>query len=194
MESPLRGLVRLFACGVAVTLLAAGCASDTAPPTATTLISPGTSVAQIAVGSANIFGGTAAAVTGMNVTSTLRTTQGKSVLVSTPFITGPMKLPTTTGIPDGTGSTIESGPTAAEVASESITATNQVTPGAGSGSITATTFGVSGGDFANGFLPQNADNVGNVAFNPYVQPVYDPANFGLWTLGFGLPSPFRTPH
>jgi len=171
MELDLRSFVRLSAFGALVGIVVAGCSGATGPPTPKTIVNPGDSVAQIAVGTANIYGGASTAVVGLNVTSTMRTPDGNSVLLSTPYITGPFKLPATLGVPDGTGSTIETGPTATEVATESITSTPQVPPG--TVNIPPSSFGVSGGDFANGFLPQNAGNAGNVSFNPYVQPLYD---------------------
>jgi len=175
MEFDLRSSVRLSVFGALVAVVVAGCAGATGPPTAKTIVNPGNSVAQLAVGTVNLYGGTTYAMTGMNVTSTLRTPDGKSVLVNTPYITGPFKLPAYSGVvADGSGSTIELGPTPTEVAAESITATPQVPPG--TVTIPPSTFGVSGGDFANGFQPSNADNVGGFFLSPYVEPLYDVFN------------------
>lgn len=166
----------------AVAVAVVGCSSSaTAPPTATTVVSPALSTLQVAVGTANLYGGDPKAGNqsiGMNVVTTLRTPQGKSVLVSTPTLTGPFTLPATTRatafgiVPDASGSTVELGPTTAELAHGGmISATPQVPPG--TVQINPSSFGVSGGDFANGFMPSNADNVGTVSDTPYVEALYD---------------------
>jgi hypothetical protein len=172
MEMTLKRLLRLSGCG-AFAVVVAGCSSSaTAPPTATTSVSPAASTLQVAVGTANLFStGESGSTIGMNVVTTLRTPQGKSVLVSTPTLTGPFTLPSTPGTPDGSGSTVETGPSAAEIAHGGmISATPQVPPG--TVQINPSSFGVSGGDFANGFMPSNADNVGSVSDTPYTQPLF----------------------
>lgn len=152
----------------------AGCAGNAAsPPEATTVVSPSTAKAQIAVGTANLFG----TLTGMNVVSTMRTPSGSSVLLSTPTLTGPFVLPATAGTETSTGATIADGPSASEIATGGIiSGTPQVTPGTPTSQIAATTFGIRGGLFANGFIPANADNVGNARVTPYTQPLYDQAD------------------
>jgi hypothetical protein len=181
MENVLKRLLR-FSGFAAVAVAVVGCSSSaTAPPTATTVVSPALSTLQLAVGTANIYGGDASSGNqsmGMNVVTTLRTPQGKSVLVSTPTLTGAFTLPSaggttgTPGLPDGTGSTVERGPAASEIAHGGIIgATPQVPPG--TVQINPSSFGVSGGDFANGFMPSNADNVGTVNDTPYAQALYD---------------------
>ncbi len=164
------------AAGAAIAGLAiAGCGGNSAsPPGAVNVVSPSSAKAQIVVGTANIFG----TKNGMNVVTTLRTPSGSSVLLTTPSITGPFALPATPGTPDGSGSTLITGPTAAEIArGGAITATPQVTPG--TTAITPSTFGVSVGLFANGFLAANADNRGTIVDTPGLQPFYDPVNAGL---------------
>ena len=102
------------AAGAAIAVIAiAGCGGNAAsPPGAVTVVSPSSATLQLAVGTANLFGSS----TGLNVVTTLRTPAGKSVLVSTPTLTGPFVLPATAGSPDGNGSTIASGPSASELA------------------------------------------------------------------------------
>lgn len=149
----------------------AGCAGNAAsPPEAVTVVSPSTAKAQLAVGTANLFG----TITGMNVVATMRTPSGSSVLLSTPTLTGPFVLPATPGTKTSTGATIADGPSASEIATGGIiSGTPQVTPGTPASQIAATTFGIRGGLFANGFIPANADNVGNARVTPYTQPLYD---------------------
>ena len=158
------------AAGAAIAVIAiAGCGGNAAsPPGAVTVVSPSSATLQLAVGTANLFGSS----TGLNVVTTLRTPAGKSVLVSTPTLTGPFVLPATAGSPDGNGSTIASGPSASEIAAGGIiSGTPQVTPG--TVNIAASTFGTSGGVFAGGFQPSNADNQGSAALQPYPQPNYN---------------------
>lgn len=157
----------------AVALVAiAGCAGNAAsPPQATTVVSPSSAKAQLAVGTANLFG----TITGMNVVATMRTPSGSSVLLSTPTLTGPFVLPAVPGTNTSTGATIADGASASEIATGGIiSGTPQVTPG--TPVIAATTFGVVGGLFANGFIPANADNVGTALVTPYTEPLYDQAD------------------
>jgi hypothetical protein len=161
------------AAGAAIAIVAiAGCGGNAAsPPGAVTVVPPSSSTLQLAVGTANLFGTS----TGLNVVTTLRTPAGKSVLVSTPTLTGPFVLPPTAGTPDANGSTITSGPSASEIATGGIiSGTPQVKPG--TVNIAATTFGTSGGVFAGGFQPSNADNQGTAALAPYTQPNYNNAD------------------
>jgi hypothetical protein len=173
MYGPLKvTFLKLFtrSAGAAIAGLAiAGCGGNAASPEgATTVVQPSTSKAQIVVGTANIFG----LHTGMNVVATLRTPSGSSVLLTTPSIVGPFTLPTTAGTPDGSGSTILTGPSSTEIAhGGEITATPQVAPG--SNITNFTTFGIDVGLFANGFLPANADNRGDIVDTPDPQPFYD---------------------
>lgn len=148
----------------------AGCSGNAAaPPEAVTVVSPASAKAQIAVGTANIFG-----TPGLNIVATLRTPQGKSVLLTTPTVTGPFALPATAGSPDSTGATIVTGPSASEIATGGIiSASAQVAPGTPASQIPATTFGTRGGLFAGGFQPSNADNLGTVRSLPYAVPAYD---------------------
>lgn len=155
----------------AATLAVAGCGGNSAsPPSATTVVSPTSAKLQVAVGTANLFG----LATGLNVTSTLRTPSGNSVLLNTPKLTGPFVLPATAGTADANGATIVDGPSPSEIkAGGIISATPQVLPGTPAASIPATTFGIRGGIFAGGFQPSNADNIGTVRSTPYTEPSYD---------------------
>lgn len=173
MENHLNSIKRVVGSAIAVGAIA-GCSGNAAsPPGATTVVSPSSVKALLAVGTANIFG----TATGLNVVATMRTPQGKSVLVSTPTLTGPFTLPATPGTPSATtGATIAKGPSASEIAQGGIiSGTPQVLPGTPGSQIAATTFGIRGGLFANGFFPGNADNLGTVRDTPYTEPLY---NFG----------------
>jgi hypothetical protein len=79
--------------GAALVLAACSAGSTTAP--SITVVPPGVGdKLQFAVGTANIYGGTAGAATGLNVVSTFRQGNGHSATgVNTPFITGPFTLP-----------------------------------------------------------------------------------------------------
>ena len=159
----------------AVALVAiAGCAGNAvSPPGATTVVSPSSAKAQLAVGTANLFGTS----TGMNVVATMRTPSGSSVLLSTPTLTGPFALPAAPGTKTSTGATIADGPSASEIATGGvISGTPQVAPGTPMSQIPATTFGIAGGLFANGFIPANADNLGVARVTPYTQPLYAQAD------------------
>ncbi len=172
-------IVRIAAASVA-TAVVAGCGGNSAsPPGATTVVPPSSAKVQVAVGTANLFG----LATGLNVTSTLRTPDGHSVLLNTPKLTGPFTLPSTAGtanagssiLDSGQAATIDSGPSAAEIASGGvISGTPQVLPGTPTANIAQTTFGIRGGVFAGGFQPSNADNIGSAFTAPYRQPSYDP--------------------
>lgn len=157
--------------GSALAVIAiAGCSGNAAaPPGVVTVVSPASAKAQIAVGTANIFGNP-----GLNIVATMRTPQGKSVLVSTPTVTGTFTLPATAGTPNSVGATIDSGPSASEIATGGIIGgTPQVPPGTPASQIAATTFGIRGGLFAGGFQPSNADNLGTARTAPYNVPSYD---------------------
>jgi|GEM_PF-272995 len=82
-----------LAAGAVVSLAACSAGSTTAP--GITVVPPGAGdKLQFAVGTANIYGGTAGAATGLNVVSTFRQGNGHSATgVNTPFITGPLTLP-----------------------------------------------------------------------------------------------------
>jgi hypothetical protein len=180
--------ISIRAAGAALAGLAiAGCGGNAASPEgAVTVVQPSTTKAQIVVGTANIFG----TKTGMNVVATLRTPAGSSVLLTTPSISGSFTLPAIGGTPDGSGSTLVTGPSPYEIRhSGMIGATPQVAPG--TTTIAPSTFGVDVGLFANGFLPANADNRGDVVDTPDYQPFYDPANATLLSTGaIGDPNSF----
>ncbi len=154
------------------TIAVAGCGGNSASPQGATIVVPPSSAkVQVAVGTANIFG----LATGMNVTSTLRTPDGHSVLLSTPRLTGPFALPGTAGTPNNVGATIDTGPSPSEITLGGvISGTPQVLPGTPASQIPPTTFGVRGGVFAGGFQPSNADNIGTARTTPYQEPSYDP--------------------
>jgi len=164
---------------------------------------------QLAVGTANLYG----TATGLNVVSTYRQASGLSnVLVDTPTITGPFKLPTAGGAGGGVDiySTLPDGPSVEEVAvggqitgtSQSIhigtPACDQTTPctvasstgGTVSVAPNTSTFGQSGGVFTNGISPGNSTTGGVAAsYVPYTEPMYDTVS-GNAFIPFGGPPAF----
>ena len=163
-------ITRIAAVSLA-TFAVAGCGGNSSSPVGSTIVvPPSSSKVQVAVGTANLFG----LATGLNVTSTLRTPSGNSVLLNTPKLTGPFVLPAAAGAPDANGATIATGPSASEIAAGGVISSSaQVLPGTPAASIPATTFGIRGGIFAGGFQPANADNIGTVRNIPYTEPSYD---------------------
>ncbi len=166
--------------GAAVSITACT-AGQTGPPTQTT-VSPvvsGNSKLSLAVGTANIAGQTGL---GLNVVPLYRQKDGASaVLVDTPKLTGPFKLPTVPGSL-GTGgqydvnSTAATGPSLAEIAGKFIEGSPQ-SGQIGIPSKVNSTFGTSGGVFGNGFAPGNYGTSGLPAsFTPYYQPFYSGTN------------------
>jgi hypothetical protein len=149
---------------------------------------------QLAVGTANLYG----TGTGLNLVSTYRQAGGLSnVLVDTPTITGPFKLPDSSPVGGESFdpfSSLPVGPSVEEVATgATITGTSQflhpgtppcdqVTPctvaNATGGTTTlapnTSTFGQAGGVFTDGIAPDNSNNGGTSFTNvPYTQPIYD---------------------
>lgn len=147
----------------------AGCTSgQTTTPTVTSVNPIATSRLQLAVGTANVNGNK-----GLNVVTTLRQTNGTSVLFNTPTLTGPFaftvagaNVSTTSGSVNG--STIsKAAPSTAEVAAGSIGGTNPALTnppnqaGAPVPAAAQTTFGIFGGVAATGFALSNS-NVNSV--------------------------------
>jgi hypothetical protein len=203
--------LRLSTACVAVSAILAGCGgggSNGLPKINST--NPVSGSLQFAVGTANLYG----TGIGLNVVSTFRQANGlSSVLVDTPTITGPFKLPV--GEPGIVGSgvdpysTLPVGPSVEEIASGQITGTSQsLHPGtpacdsttpcnvasASGGTVTVapntSTFGQSGGVFTNGISPGNYTNQGVAAsYVPYTQPLYDTSS-GNAFVPFGGPPAF----
>jgi len=84
-----------FGVAAGASLLIAACSAGSTTAPSITVVPPGVGdKLQFAVGTANIYGGTAGAATGLNVVSTFRQGNGHSATgVNTPFITGPLTLP-----------------------------------------------------------------------------------------------------
>ncbi|MGH7745356.1 MAG: hypothetical protein ACREQ5_11265 [Candidatus Dormibacteria bacterium] len=119
-------------------------------------------VLQLAVGTANIQG-----TAGLNVLATFRQPNGKSVLLDTPAVTGPFKLPAAAGTPDGNLSTIETGPGPTEVGTSTMTGTAQT-------ATSPSTFGLSGEVAGLGIEPFNSTNGGTpYSYVPFTLPLYD---------------------
>ncbi len=180
---------RLAVSCVALSAVLGGCAGggSNGIPKITSVNPLSTGVLEFAVGTANLYG----SASGLNVVSTYRQSNGLSnVLVDTPTITGPFKLPT--AAPAGNfpvdpystladaGSMAPSGPSVEEVAAGGeITGTSQsvhlgtpacdeLTPcsvaSASGGNVTVppntSTFGQAGGVFVDGISPGNSTTTG----------------------------------
>lgn len=173
---------RYFAVGATLAVGLSACSGSGSSPGSVTTVNPLQSKLQLAVGTANVFG----ASTGLNVVVTLRQPQGaqnvgaSAALVNTPTLTGPFTLAGTAGTPETVfGSSIQTGPTSAELGGHAITATPQQQPG--TTNIPPSSFGVSGGAFGLGLEPFNqtvtgtsANGVGTPAtYVPYSVPLYD---------------------
>ena len=192
-----------IAAGAAIlTAALAACSSGGSSPQPVTTVNPINGKLQLAVGTANIFGDLGAgngSATGLNVVATFRQVAGQQTvgasetLVNTPTLSGPMTLPAGVGTPDDYGATVLTGPTAAEIANATISATGQ--PPAGTYPVAASSFGVSNGVFASGIEPFNTTVVGGpgqlpagqtISYAPNAQPLYDP----LVASGAGDPNGF----
>jgi len=167
---------------LAVLALGACTAGQTGPPNVNVPSNPLSGKLQFAVGTANIYG----THSGLNVIVTFRQPGGatkvgdSAVLVSTPTITLPTRLPRTPGTPDEFGATVETGPTAGlETGKFVMQGTPQQNPGAPS--VPPSTFGVSGGAFGLGLFPGNYSAVGSAGVGtgvpdtlvPWTIPLYD---------------------
>jgi len=118
----------------------------------------------------------------MNVLTTFRQANGLSAtLLNQPLLTGPFTLPAATATANSFGGTEATGPSGSEVAGTAagcttpcITGSPQQAPGTAAGAIPKTTFGESGGIFATGFGPFNANTSGLPygGFTPYAIPYY----------------------
>jgi hypothetical protein len=199
MEKRLK-LPRLLVAATASALALSACSQGAQGPSATSNVNPGKAsyaTAQISVGTANVFG---SGVPALNVVTTYRvngsTVPAKSaVLVDTPTITGPFILPGvvaaagSNGDPFTTISNPGGGPSAQEGAAGHIlegtsqnvrpttpvcdAATAAECPGTNTTPNT-TTFGESGGVFANGLQPaNNTNNSVPYSYTPYLEPLWD---------------------
>ena len=166
----------LITCAAA--LILAGCSqSGTNPVSAPYQANVASSVLQMNVGTANLFGDTpAAAKGGLNLAVTYRQPAGalnpgaSATLVNTPTLTLPHALAGLAGTADAFLSTVQGGPAAGEVGTTSMTATSQA-PNV----TTVTSFGTSGGAFGLGLEPFNYGSVAGVPDNvaPYAVPLLD---------------------
>jgi hypothetical protein len=162
--------------GLLVTALAVtGCgpSSGANSPAPGTIAKTSSNVLQLAVGTANLYGGTAAAATGLNVVSTYRQGTGNTApgdsgaAVDSPTLTIPNTLPVAAGIADGGDATIATGPSSAEADTGAMTSTAQT----GSND---TTFGFEGQVSGLGIEPFNYNQLGTPDGSaPYPIPVYD---------------------
>lgn len=177
-----------LAIGVGAALSITACtAGQTGPPDQKTVdpTQNGNSKLSLAVGTANIAGGTGL---GLNVVAFYRQKNGASaVLVDTPKLAGPFTLPAAASVPSGaapqydSSATADVGPSAAEIAGKFIEGSPQPTQVGRPSSVT-TTFGVFGGVFGNGFAPVNYGTNGLPAEqgkgtnSPYYEPFYAGTN------------------
>ncbi|HXW76315.1 MAG TPA: hypothetical protein VEJ20_02800, partial [Candidatus Eremiobacteraceae bacterium] len=198
---------------MSVALSACSTSQVTAPDI--TQVSPTSGKLQAAFGTANIYG----TMTGLNVVSTFRQADGRSAVgVDQPSITGPFTFGVGAAPANGTLSdpytTIpNAGPSLPEtlLAVPAITGTPQtVAPGtpycdttnqsppAGFTSClagqqpNASTFGQSGGVFAMGIAPYNAQaNTGqSYSYQPYAEPIYDNGSSAPTFVPWGGPPGF----
>jgi hypothetical protein len=204
--------LRLSIASAAASALLAGCGGggSNGIPKISSVNPLSTGKLQFAVGTANLYG----LYTGLNVVSTYRQSNGLSnVLVDTPTITGPFKLPAAAAAGNlsfDPYSTLPGGPSVEEVAAGGqIFGTSQsLHPGtpacdqttactvasASGGTVTVapntSTFGQAGGVFTNGISPGNS-TTGGVAssYVPYTQPFYDSVTTNTF-VDFGGPPAF----
>ena len=219
MEKRLNLAKAILAAAATGSMLSA-CGNGAQAPPATSSVGSNTGTLKFAVGTANIFGANANAsgfgTKGLNVAVSYRIGKN-SVLLSTPKITGPFKLPTiadgcpaaaAANNPPGCGgvdgfATAPVAPSAFELAqatgtiegtSQSFRPNDPVCDQATTCTTineapNATTFGQSGGVFALGFLPSNSTNNGTpYTYSPYPEPMYDSSS-GV-TIPWGGPPAF----
>jgi hypothetical protein len=165
--------------GLLVTALAVtscGPSNGANSPAPTNIAKTSSNKLQLAVGTANLYGGTAAAATGLNVVATYRQGAGNTApgdsgaAVDSPTLTLPNALPAAAGTADGFDATIATGPSAAEAGTDAMTSTSQT-------GSNATTFGIDGQVSGLGIEPFNYNQLGT-PYNeaPYPLPVYDPVS------------------
>jgi hypothetical protein len=137
-------------------------------PTITSVNPVSTGKLEFAVGTANLYG----TASGLNVVSTYRQASGISnVLLDTPTITGPFKIPTAATAPGGLAfdpvSTLPGAPGALD-SNGTITGTPQ-------NGTQLSTFGIAGGVFTDGISPGNSNVTTTQAdsYVPYSQPMYN---------------------
>lgn len=183
----LKNINSITVAAFAATVVAGCSASGTSPRSVTT--NPASSVLDMAVGTANIYGDLGAgggSIVGFNVIATLRQPNGaqtpgdSGALVNTPTLSGPFTLPAYPGTPDNFGSTIATGPTTAEAGGHQISSTVQQNAGTPASSLPPSSWGVSGQVSGLGFEPFNYAATGNAGgfgvpatYVPYTVPLYD---------------------
>ncbi|MGH7708155.1 MAG: hypothetical protein ACREM6_09565 [Vulcanimicrobiaceae bacterium] len=177
----------------------AGCSASATSPYPQTQVNPLAGTLQLAVGTANIFGddpltGVSPAIsgafgpTGFNVVETFRQVASGQAPgdsdsgVTTPTLSGPFKLPTTAGIADGNGATLETGPGPSDAGTGTMNGTAQPNPG--TPNIAASTFGVSANASGWGLEPFNFTVVNGssagtpISYVPFAQPLFDSVVLG----------------
>jgi len=200
MEERLQRIKVLLGASSALVLAACSGAAQ-APPATSSVNTVSSSYAKLefAVGTATLYGVPGA---GLNVVSSYRQAGGKSaVLVSTPAITGPFTLPADSGASGAYDSfaTAPVGPSYTETtAGGELTGTSQSlrtgTVACDTAALTGacptgftpntSTFGQSGGLFANGLQPSNETNNGvPLTYTPYPLPIFDTTGYALTPWG-----------
>jgi hypothetical protein len=191
----------LFLTAGAAGLILAGCsASGVNPVSPSRVCNLSANVLQMNVGTANLFGlstGTNVAVTYRQSASANCFAGNSGALVNTPTLTVPNLLAGPAGAADGFGSTILTGPAAAEIGTHAMTAIAQ-TPAATNNTAATATFGDDGGAFGLGLEPFNyaaALGAAGVAGTPatvfpYPVPIYDTGtpDINAFTPGGGPPA------
>jgi len=191
--------------GASTALVLAACSGAAQLPPGTSSVnptSPSYSALEFAVGTATLYGVQGA---GLNVVTSFRQAGGKSaVLLDTPSITGPFTLPA--AAPSGGGvdgfATAPFGPSASEFAvGGELTGTTQAlrigavpcdaAPCPAGYTPNTTTFGQSGGVFANGLQPSNSTNNGvPYTYTPYAFPLFDGENAAVLAVEGGTAGAF----
>ncbi len=202
MRTGIIDIKRTGAGGALMAVALASCSGGGSGPQRVTSVNPQQGKLQLSVGTANIFGGTAAHAVGLNVVATFRQVSGQQTvgasetLVNTPSLTGPFTVPQIAGSPDDYGATLLTGASNAEGGGHAITATGQ--PPAGTYPVTPSSFGVSNGVYSTGIEPFNTTVVGGpgelpagqpVSYAPNLLPFYDPLYNGTPNAYSGLGDP-----
>lgn len=191
----------LFLTAGAAGMLLAGCsASGVNPASPSRVCNLSANVLQLNVGTVNLFGlgtGTNVAVTYRQSASANCFAGNSGSLVNTPTLTVPNVLAGPAGAADGFGSTILTGPAAAEIGTHIMTSIAQ-TPAATNNTAATATFGDDGGAFGLGLEPFNyAAALGSAGVAgapasvfPYPVPLYDTTSpdINAFTPGGGPPA------
>jgi hypothetical protein len=193
--------IAAFLTAAVAALMLAGCSgSGVNPQSPTRVCNLAANVLQMNVGTANLFGlstGTNVAVTYRQSASANCYAGNSGTLVNTPTLTVASTIAGPAGAADGFGSTILTGPAAAEIGGHALTSIAQ-DPASTNNLAATASFGDSGGAFGLGLEPfNNTTALGGAGVNntpasvfPYPVPLYDAAtpDINSFTPGGGPPA------